>query len=281
MRLKRWFYRGGHPTRVARTLDRGTAALHARMQAGVSEVGTVTGMRVSRIGGLLVFVGAVAFVLHVVLRSVLTAGVEPAVSAQAGLWVPVNALGALGAALVLLGLPAVYAPMAGEGGMPGLVGFALIEVSWMFFGLFLSLYSALVLPWLADQAPRLVAASAPIPLGFVVAFALGLLAWLVGAVLLAVPFVKGQARARWVGYVLPASALWVLVGSFIIAPGGPASNLAVNLLSNLGPVLLLIGLGYLGFLAWAERAPAKHVGPDADVRVMDLEVSEMLEETGR
>jgi hypothetical protein len=220
----------------------------------------VTGTRLSRIGGFLVFVGAGAFVLQVVLRSVLSAGVDPAVSAQAGLWVPLNALGALGAALVLLGLPAVYAPMAPQGGLPGLVGFALIEVSWMFFGLFLSLYGALVLPWLADQAPRLVAVSAPTPLGFVVAFALGLLAWLLGAVLLAVPFVRGPARPRWVGYLLPASALWVLVGSFVIAPSGPASNLVVNLLSNVGPVLLLIGLGYLGFRAWEERAPAKHVG---------------------
>lgn len=224
----------------------------------------MSGTRLFRIGGLLVFVGAVAFVLHVVLRSVLTAGVDPAVSAQAGLWVPVNALGALGAALVLLGLPAVYARMAGEGGLSGVVGFALIEVSWMFFGLFLSLYGALVLPWLADQAPRLVAASAPTPFGFAVAFALGLLAWLLGAVLLAVPFVRGPSRVRWVGYMLPASALWVLVGSFVIAPGGPASNLAINLLSNLGPVLLLIGLGYLGLRASAERAPAKHVGPGAD-----------------
>jgi hypothetical protein len=225
---------------------------------------TVTSRRLSRIGGLLVFVGAVAFVLHVVLRSVLTAGVDPAVAAQAGLWVPVNALGALGAALVLLGLPAVYARMAGQGGLPGLVGFALIEVSWTFFGLFLSLYGALVLPWLADQAPRLVADSSPAPLGYLVAFVLGLLAWLLGAALLAVPFVRGPARPRWVGYVLPASALWYLVGNFVIAPGGPASNLAVNLLSNLGPVLLLIGLGYLGFRAWAERAPAKHVGPGAN-----------------
>jgi hypothetical protein len=224
----------------------------------------VTGTRLSGIGGLLVFVGAVAFVLHVVLRSVLTAGVDPAVSAQAGLWVPVNALGALGAAVVLLGLPALYAPMAGRGGLPGLVGFALIEAAWIFFGLFLSLYGALVLPWLADQAPRLVAGSSPTPLGFVVSFAVGLLAWLVGAALLAAPFVGGRVQPRWVGYLLPASALWVLVGSFVIAPDGPASNLAVNLLSNLGPVLLLIGLGYLGFRAWAERAPAKHVGQGAD-----------------
>jgi hypothetical protein len=55
-----------------------------------------------------------------------------------------------------------------------------------------------------------------------------------------------------------------LVGNFVIAPGGPASNLAVNLLSNLGPVLLLIGLGYLGSRAWSERAPAKHIGLGAD-----------------
>ncbi|HKH39766.1 MAG TPA: hypothetical protein VKA82_21665 [Rubrobacter sp.] len=29
MSLKRWFYRYRHPNRVARTLDRGTAALYA------------------------------------------------------------------------------------------------------------------------------------------------------------------------------------------------------------------------------------------------------------
>jgi hypothetical protein len=29
-------------------------------------------------------------------------------------------------------------------------------------------------------------------------------------------------------------------------------------------VLLLIGLGYLGFQAWAEHGPAKHLGQGAD-----------------
>ncbi len=261
---KRWFYHDGRPNRVARAFDWGRDRVVRAKQASVWGVGTVPGTRLSRIGGLLVFVGAVAFVMHVVLRSMLTAGVDPAVSAQAGLWVPVNALGALGAMLVLLGLPAVYARMAGQGGLPGLVGFALIEVSWTFFGLFLSLYGALVLPWLADQVPGLIASSSPTPLGVVVAFALGLLTWLLGAVLLAVPFVRGPVRARWVGYVLPASALWALVGDFVIAPDGPASNLAVNLLSNLGPVLLLLGLGYLGFWAWADRATAKYFGSGAE-----------------
>ena len=216
----------------------------------------MTNSQLLRFGGLGLFVGALAFVVHVVLRSMITAGVDPAMSAKGSLWVPVNALGAAGAALVLLGLPAVYPRVADRAGLPGPVGVALIAVAWMFFGVFLSLYGALVVPWLANQAPSLVAASAPTPVGVVVGFAVGLLAWLVGTVLLAIPFVGGRLRPRWVGYVLPLSALWVVVGTFVIAPGGLASNLTVNLLSNLGPVLLLVGLGYLGLRAWAEETTA-------------------------
>jgi hypothetical protein len=217
----------------------------------------VTNSQLFRIGGLGLFVGAVVFVIHVVSRSLITAGVDPAVSAQEGPWVPINALSAVGAALVLLGLPAVYAWMAGPTGLPGLVGVTLIEVAWMFFGVFLSLYSELVLPWLADKAPSLVADSAPLPVGFVVAFIIGLVAWFVGAVRSTAPFIGGRVGPRWVGYVLPASALWVVVGDLAIAPSGPAKNLAINLLSNLGPVLLMVGVGYLGFRVWVEHAPPR------------------------
>jgi hypothetical protein len=136
--------------------------------------------------------------------------------------------------------------MAGSAGLPGLLGVVLIAVAWMFFGVFLTLYGLLVLPWLADRAPSLVAASAPLPAGFVVAFLAGLLAWLAGSVLLAISFIRGRTRPRWVGYALPASALWAVVGNLVVAPNGPATNLAINLLSNLGPVLLLVPLGYLG-----------------------------------
>jgi hypothetical protein len=163
----------------------------------------VPGTRPAGIGGLLVGGGGIVYVIHIVLRSLLTHGVDPAVSAQGTWWVPVNALGAIGAMLVSLGLPTIYARMAEPGGTRAAVGFALVEAAWMFFGVFLSLYGALVLPWLADEAPRLVDGSAPTPTGVAVAFALGLLAWLAGAALLAIPFVKGTARPRWVGYVLP------------------------------------------------------------------------------
>jgi hypothetical protein len=172
-----------------------------------------------------------------------------------GLWVPINAFGVIGAALVLLGLPAMYARMAGPAGLLGLVGVVLIALAWLFFGVFLSLYSVLVAPWLAEKAPSLVSAAAPLPAGIIIAFIIGLVAEVVGSVLLAIPFIRGRVQPRWVGYMLPAAALLRVVGNFI-APSGPATNLAINLLSNLGPMLLLVALEYLGWRMWLEHAPA-------------------------
>jgi len=153
----------------------------------------------------------------------------------------------------------MYARMAVPTGWLGLIGVVLIALAWMFLGLFLSLYSVLVAPWLADKAPALVAAAAPIPAGIIIAFIVGLVAELIGSVLLAIPFIRGSVQPRWVGYVLPAAALLRVVGNFI-APSGPATNLAINLLSNLGPILLLVALGYLGFRMWSEHTPASRAG---------------------
>jgi hypothetical protein len=213
-----------------------------------------------RISGLGILIGAIAFVVHIVLRSLVTAGLDPSSFAKQGLWVPINVLGVVGAALVLLGLPVMYAKIAGPTGLLGLLGVVLIALAWMFFGVFLSLYSVLVAPWLADQAPSLVAASTPTPAGFIIAFIAGLVAEFVGSVLLAVPFIRGRVQPRWVGYVLPGAALLTVVGD-LIAPNGPAANLAINLLSNMGPVLLMGALGYLGSRLWSEHAPAKQAEP--------------------
>ena len=214
----------------------------------------MTGAQLYRVSGLGLLIGAVVFVVHIVLRSLITSGVDSSVVALQGPWVPINALGLIGAVLVLLGLPAIYVRGAEATGRLGLAGVALIAVAWVFFGVFLSLYALLLSPWLTENAPSLVAATAPLPVGFVIAFIIGLLALLVGTVFLSIPFIRGRLHPRWVGYVLPISALWMIVGNLIIAPSGPATNLAINLLSNLGPVLLLIAFGYLGFRMWAEHA---------------------------
>lgn len=202
-----------------------------------------------RIIGFGLLFGAIAFAVHIVLRSLVTAGLDPATFAKQGLWVPINTLGVVGAALVLIGLPVLYTKLAGPTGLLGLLGIVLLALAWMFFGLFLSLYSVLIAPWLADQAPALVAASAPLPAGFLITYITALIAELAGSVLLAIPFIRGRVQPRWIGYLLPCAALLTVVGVFL-APSGPAANLAINLLSNLGPVLLMGALGYLSTWLW-------------------------------
>lgn len=215
------------------------------MQSTVHSVQTLE--PATRIGildrsGLLFVFGAMGFVVHLIWRSVLTAGVDPVASARDAFWVPANVLGIVSAALVLLGWPVLRDRVAASGSRSAPIGVILLEMAWWFFGLFLSLYGALVLPWLADEAPRLVGSAST---SVVVAFGIGFSAWLLGAGLLSIPYLRGTAHPRWVGYLLPASALWALVGSFLLAPDGPASHLGLNLLSNLGPALLLIALGTL------------------------------------
>jgi len=207
-----------------------------------------------RLSGLALVIGGAAFILHIASRSVLTSEMDLVTAYRDALWVPINVLGVFGALLVLLGLPAMYARMAGSTGLLGLAGVVLISLEWIFFGVFLSLFAVLVAPWLAGEAPALVGTSSRLPAAFTIAFVTALLAWLIGAVLLAIPLIRGGVRPRWVGVLLPISAMWAVAGD-LIAPSGPSTTLAVNLLSNLGPVLLVVALGRLGAGTWTEQAP--------------------------
>jgi hypothetical protein len=234
-------------------------SLYPAYQEGGEEVRSMTVSQLFRIGGLALVLGAIVSIAHLIARSVITAGLDPVSAAQQGFWVPMSALGVLGAVLVLLGLPALYASTAGSTGWVGLAGVMLITLAWLFFRVFLSLYSLLVMPWLATQAPVLVAAGAPLPTGIIITFAIGLVAELAGSVLLAIPLLQGRIQPRWAGLLLPAAVLLRVAGN-LIAPAGPANNLALNLLSNLGPMLLLGTLGYLGFRMWHNAAPADREG---------------------
>jgi hypothetical protein len=206
----------------------------------------MTSSNLFRINGLAVLVGAVVYIVYIVARSGITAGADLVAFYTEGLWVPINVFGVMGAILVLLGLPAMYARIAGSTGLLGLVGVMLIALAWIFSGVFVSLFGALV------------AASAPLPASLIIAFIAGVIAELVGTVLLAIPFLRRRVSPHWVGYALPGAALLTVIGD-VMAPTGPASNFVINLLSNLGPVFLMVALGALGFRMWAEHAPVGHV----------------------
>lgn len=197
-------------------------------------------------------VGALAFVVHLVLRSLITTSGEPAAYALQEAWLLTHALGLLGAVLVLLGLPAMYARTSGTSGLLGLLGVALVAIAWLFFGVFLSLYGMLIMPWLAESAPAVVSASAPLATGVLVAFAVSLIAWVAGTVLLGIQLLRRHTAPPWIGYLILLSGIWMVLGNLVIAPSGPATHLVLNLLSNLGPVPLLTALGYLGVRMWSD-----------------------------
>jgi hypothetical protein len=86
-----------------------------------------------RLSGSALVTGAIAFIAHLVARSILTAaaGGNTAIFATNSLWVPFNAIGAIGAVLVIFGLSGLYATFSQGDNRPGLLGGILIGFAWM------------------------------------------------------------------------------------------------------------------------------------------------------
>jgi hypothetical protein len=117
-----------------------------------------------------------------------------------------------------------------------------------------SLYSTIVLPWLAATVPDMIDGLNSNP-AMIATFSVGLIAEFAGTIVLAITLARRGSQSRWIGYVLAGSALMLIVGDFVIAPGGPSSNVAINLVSNLGPMLLMVAVAALGYeLAWPQTA---------------------------
>lgn len=204
-----------------------------------------------RLGGAALIAGAVLDIVATLVSTLLFAGNDPTPYANNALFVPINILSALGTALLLLGLPLLYLSGPEEWGVLGLIGVVLIFVTGLMFGIFFSLLSALLVPYLVQHAPATVKGQGP-P-SFFPFFIVGTLCQVLGLALLAVPILRGLVARRWIGYVMLAAAVLAVVGFFIGGGGGP-TNVLVALLGNLSPLLLFVALGWLGYLVWTAHA---------------------------
>jgi hypothetical protein len=204
-----------------------------------------------RLAGLALVVGAVLSIVGNLLNTLLFTGNDPTPYAGNALFVPVNILSVVGSALLLLGLPVLYLSRPEGWGVLGLIGFVLIFATGLMFGIFFSLLGAVLLPYLVQAAPATVKGNGP-P-AFFPFFILGTVFEVLGMLLLAVPIVRGFVAERWVGYVLLAAAVLNVVGFFLGGPGGPP-NVLLTLLGNLGTLLLMVALGWLGYLLWKAHA---------------------------
>ena len=210
-----------------------------------------------RLSGLSVLVGTALALLTFVYSAFVFVGDFSATHGKPG-FVIVNLLQWLAVALVLLGLPMLYASIADRAGLPGLIGTALIFLTGLMFGIFFPMLSALIVPYLADKAPQVFKGSGP-P-GFLPYFVVGTITSVVGPVLLAIPFLGDNLQPRWLGYTLVGSALFAVVSFFI---NSQSSNLLANVVNTLSPILLFVSLGGIAY-SLVNRLGEPHSGAEPE-----------------
>lgn len=206
----------------------------------------------TRLSGFSVALGAVLGFLTILYTALFFAGDTTVTAGRPG-FALVNLIEFLGVGLILIGLPLVYATFADRGGVLALVGVALIFLTGLMFGVFLALLSALLVPYLTEKAPSVLKGNGP-P-AFFPFFIVGTVATVVGAALLAIPFLTGRVLPRWPSYVLVGSAVFGVIG-FFIPPS--SSNVFLSLVSNMSPLLLMVALGALGYRV-ATRVAAEEI----------------------
>ena len=149
--------------------------------------------------------------------------------------------------LLLLGLPGLYGSQATRTGTLGLAGMVSMFIGIAMFGIFFSLFAAILLPSIAAQLLPLVE-SDQVP-GIGPFFILGTLLTAFGPILFGIPIVRGRMQPRWPGYLLILSGALSVLAFVVQGPGMSASpvSIVINLAS---PLLLFVALGWLGWQLW-------------------------------
>lgn len=149
----------------------------------------------------------------------------------------------IGATVVILCLPGMYARQAQRAGILGLVGTALMTCYILILGTFGSALNAVLLPFIATHAPALAQSEPP---GLGIFFMVGGLLGALGGISLGLATIRASILPRWAGVLLMGSVMQV-VGDFFQSP-----------IANLGFMLVMIGFAWLGVaLLSSERHDAR------------------------
>lgn len=159
-------------------------------------------------------------------------------------WVVVAALTGLMAGLALIGITGMYLRQVREMGVLGLIAYLLYAVFFLTVIAF-SLVETLVLPTLADEAPRYVSDTLALFTGDAMVGDLGPLkalnpfaavTYLLGGLLFAIALVRAGVLARWAAVLLAAGTLAALAVPLVPHSLARMAALPVG--------LALVGLGY-------------------------------------
>jgi hypothetical protein len=196
-------------------------------------------------------VGAAVEIIAILSAAIVAPGKLDPKTAQSVAYIVINILSAVGAVLVLYGLPGIFVRWRESWGRIGLAGIALLALMWMLL-VFFALVAATLDSWLAVKAPDLFDDPAGPPLYGAVTIIL-FLALIVGSIMMAIPILRGRVGRRWVAFLLIASPV-MFVAFFWAAVSPP--NVPLALIGSVGPILACVALGYLGYLGASDSAPA-------------------------
>ena len=207
----------------------------------------MTTQRVFRLSGLALVIGGVVDIVTSIGGGFFYG--QTTSYANQPLYIVTNLVGAAATILLLLGLPGVYASRAKGFGVLGLVGAILIFLTGCMLGLFFSLLSAIVSPYLATHAPSLANDTNNGPVGFFVLFIASSIFLVVGSVLLAIPLLRGRVSPRWPAFILLAGAVYGVASFFLT--NGPSNSLISSLIGAISPIFLFVAFVALGFQTWS------------------------------
>jgi hypothetical protein len=185
----------------------------------------------------------IAVLIVVVMASGPTLDVK---TAQSPAFLAANLLSAVGALLLVYGLPGVFARWHEGWGRTGLAGIALLSIAALILS-FVSLLAAIIDPWLAEKAPELLKDPGP-PLYLAISFT-WLAALSAGTILMAIPILRRRVGPRWIGFLLVASA--VMYPVYIYAAFS-STNVLLSLVGSLSPICFLVAVGSLGYVGSSE-----------------------------
>lgn len=174
-----------------------------------------------------------------------SANLDPRVVTAAP-WQIVNLIIFIGGVFVLLGFPGAYLRQTKQTGVPGLIGFILMFISWILIGLFTNIIHLLVDPTLATVAPNQSQGNDSV-VQFVL-FGTALVIGTFGPLLFSIATLRAHVLPRMATIVLLIALACSLV---IIAPLPSLLNI---ILSTASLVFYNIALAWFGFVLLTEQA---------------------------
>ena len=211
----------------------------------------MTRAAVIRLAALSLIVGAILLGVLMIVSAIAFPNQDPTGYAGNPAFAIVNLLSAIGAALLLLGLPILLLDRVEEFGLLGVIGFALIFLVGLMFGVFFGLFGAVIVPIMGTKGSPSIFSGEPGPSLF--AFFIGATLFeLVGAVLLAIAAFRRRGGVRsWLGYLFALTAVFTVIGFVASSPG--SNNVFAALLSDISGVLLMIAFVWLGYELWSAQ----------------------------